>query len=103
MSGRLVSRHIPGGLDNYHALLSALAARVRVESLRRIAARVRIDNSCLSRFLRGERDLTFYAACRLAEYLGLGLVSVEKHGARKAITPRQFCRLLHPGDTLHAE
>lgn len=73
------------GLANHNALLVALRDRADKESLRNIGYRTGIDVGRLSRFLHGLRDLTFAAACRLAEYLGLQLVAVAN--AKEELTP----------------
>ena len=46
-------------------------------SLSQLGRQAAIDHSRLSRFLRGERDLTLEAADRLCQVLGLVVVGVE--------------------------
>lgn len=43
-----------------------------------------IDQSMLSRLVNGERSLSFDAAERLVDYLGLEIIIRPKHRARKA-------------------
>ena len=53
------------------------AVRATGQSLNRLAADAGLDSGRLSRFMRGERDLTFAAAAKLCECLGLKLVGGE--------------------------
>jgi transcriptional regulator with XRE-family HTH domain len=50
------------------------AIRADGRSLNQLAKVTGVDPSRLSRFLRGERDITFAAAARLCEALGVKLV-----------------------------
>lgn len=50
-------------------------------SLNKLGQQAGIDQSRLSRFMRGERDLTLAAAARLCNVLGLGLIA---NGSREA-------------------
>jgi transcriptional regulator with XRE-family HTH domain len=47
------------------------------KSLNQIGKQAKIDHSRLSRFMRGERDLTLDAAGRLCEVLGIELLLPE--------------------------
>jgi len=61
------------------ALVEAIKAnQAGGESLNALARRVGLEDSALSRFVRGERSLTLTSADRVAEALGLRLVQVEK-------------------------
>jgi transcriptional regulator with XRE-family HTH domain len=43
-------------------------------SLNQLAKEADLDSGRLSRFMRGERDINFEAACRLCEVLGVAFV-----------------------------
>jgi transcriptional regulator with XRE-family HTH domain len=52
-------------------------------SLNQLSAECGVDRGRLSRFMRGERDLTFAAAALLCEALGLDLVKVSPRDGRR--------------------
>jgi transcriptional regulator with XRE-family HTH domain len=63
-------------------------------SLNRLAKDTGIDPSRLSRFLRGERDITFEAAARLCDALGVKFVLPRREpppgeSARKPPRPKK--------------
>jgi len=61
-------------------------------SLNRLAAETRVDSGRLSRFMRGERDLTVEAAGRVCAVLGLELVQrgrPPRGSSLPATTPRR--------------
>jgi transcriptional regulator with XRE-family HTH domain len=53
------------------------------QSLNQLSAECGVDRGRLSRFMRGERDLTFAAAALLCEALGLDLVKASPRDGRR--------------------
>jgi transcriptional regulator with XRE-family HTH domain len=54
------------------------------QSLNAVASAAGLDSGRLSRFMRGERDLTFAAVARLCQTLGLKLAGVAENGSDPA-------------------
>jgi transcriptional regulator with XRE-family HTH domain len=67
------------------AMVEQIRAAVRSSGLTStvLAERTGVDTGRISRFMRGERDLTLHAAARLCAALGLELRPVGKRPRRK--------------------
>jgi transcriptional regulator with XRE-family HTH domain len=65
------------------------AVRDSGQSLNQLAERTGVDSGRLSRFMRGERDLTLSATTRICEALGLQLCKTENGDKLVPVEPKQ--------------